>query len=83
MRGDDDLMNNGIIVDLGGPGTLAAIGDIGSGAHDTDGSGGGGCFISSAGYGFPGSSATLTLILLLGLILISLSVPKLPTKPEK
>jgi hypothetical protein len=86
LSGDDDLMNNGIIIDVGGPGNFAAAGDIGSGADGTDGGGGGGgggCFISTAGYGLPGSSATLTLILFLGSILISLSARRVQTKPEK
>lgn len=88
LSGDDDLMNNGIIVDVGAPGNFAAVGDIGSGADGADGGGGGGgggggCFVSIAGNGFPGSSATLTLILLLGSMLISLSAPKPQKKPEK
>jgi hypothetical protein len=76
-------MNNGMIIDVGGPGNLAAAGDIGSGADDIDGGGGGGCFVSTAGYGFPGWSAALTVMLLLGFILIGLSALKLQTKPEK
>ena len=84
LNGDDDLMDNGIIIDVGGPGNFAAADNIVSGADGADGSGGGGgCFISTAGYGFPGSSATLTLILLLGSILISLSALKLQKKPER
>ena len=84
LSGDDDLMNNGMIIDVGGPGNIAAAGDIGGGADGTDGGGGGGgCFISTAGYGFPGSSTTLTVILLLGSILVGLSALKLQTKSEK
>ena len=82
LSGDDDLMNNGMIIDVGGPGNLAAAGDIDSDADDIDG-GGGGCFVSTAGYGFPGWSAALTVMLLLGFILIGLSALKLQTKPEK
>jgi hypothetical protein len=39
-RGDDDLVADGIIVDIGGPGVSAS-------------SGGGGCFIATAAYGSP------------------------------
>jgi len=40
LSGDDDLMNNGIIVDVGGPGNFAAAGDIDSDTDGADGSGG-------------------------------------------
>ena len=83
LSGDDDLMNNGMIIDVGGPGNIAAAGDICGGADGTYGGGGGGCFISTAGYGFPGSSTALTVILLLGSILVGLSALKLQTKSEK
>ena len=42
QRGDEDLDDNGIIVDLGGPSATTASS---SGSHG--GSSGGGCFISS------------------------------------
>ena len=42
LTGDDDLMDNGIIIDVGGPGNFAAADNIVSGADGADGSGGGG-----------------------------------------
>ena len=86
LSGDDDLMNNGIIVDVGGPGNFTAVDDFDSGTVGSDGSGGGGgggCLISAAAHGFPGSSTPPGLILLLGSILISLPALKLQKKPEK
>jgi hypothetical protein len=68
---------------MGGPGNFAAADNIVNGADGADGSGGGGCFISAAGYGFPGSSAALILILLLRSILISFSALKRQKKTEK
>jgi hypothetical protein len=52
MRGDDDLTANGIIVDVGAPGVVAASGgEGGSTIVASDGGGGGGCFIATAAYG--------------------------------
>lgn len=47
-KGDDDLTDNGIISDVGGPSTIAA--NTGSGISVSSG-GGGGCFIATAGHG--------------------------------
>jgi subtilisin family serine protease len=49
MRGDDDLTANGIIVDVGAPGVVAATG--GGTTVASDSGGGGGCFIATAAYG--------------------------------
>jgi hypothetical protein len=47
QRGDDILVQDGMIVDLGGPGTSSS-----SSSSSGGGGGGGGCFISTAASGF-------------------------------
>ena len=50
-RGDDDLIANGIIVDVGGPATLIKSSEGESTVSVSSGGGGGGCFIATAAYG--------------------------------
>jgi hypothetical protein len=66
-RGDDDLMNDGTLVDVGGPGLIKTAG-VGGG-----GGGGGGCLISTAAYGFRMPKESLALVILFGCLLIGLS----------
>jgi subtilisin family serine protease len=51
-RGDDDLKDDDIIIDVGGPGVFESIGG-GTEVADTSSGGGGGCFIATAAYGSP------------------------------
>ena len=50
LRGDDNLAADGIIIDLGGPGSAIGGDSLSSGSDDDDG---GGCFIATAAYGSP------------------------------
>ncbi len=52
-RGDDDLKDDDIIIDVGGPGVFESIGGGGTAVADTSSGGGGGCFIATAAYGSP------------------------------
>ena len=47
-RGDDILLQDGMIIDQGGPGLSVSDSD---GASTSGGGGGGGCFIGTAGDG--------------------------------
>jgi hypothetical protein len=49
-RGDDDLLANGIVVDVGAPAAAVTSSD-GGGTVAPDSGGGGGCFIATAAFG--------------------------------
>jgi hypothetical protein len=56
QRGDDDLVANGVVTDIGGPGVSATVVPSGDESQAADssasgGSGGGGCFIGSIASG--------------------------------
>ena len=55
QRGDDDLVANGVVTDIGGPGVSATVTPSGDESPDAEssgsGGGGGGCFIGSINYG--------------------------------
>ena len=55
QRGDDDLVANGVVTDIGGPGVSATVTPSGDESPDAEssgsGGGGGGCFIGSISYG--------------------------------
>ncbi len=55
QRGDDDLVANGVVTDIGGPGVSATVTPSGDESPDAEssgsGGGGGGCFIGSINFG--------------------------------
>jgi hypothetical protein len=85
LTGDDDLTEDGIIIDIGAPGNFAVAGDIVDETHGGGGSGGGGgggCFIGIAadGYGYQSPNGALILTLLWGLLMIGMTVLRLQKK---
>jgi len=63
QRGDDDLTENGTIVDDGGPGFSTASVPTESGLVSSGGSSGGGCFIEASSSGLSTTSFTMMVVI--------------------
>ena len=89
LNGDDDLLDDGKIVDIGAPGDIAAVEEIASvpgagGGSSGGGGGGGGCFIETAAdNAAPSTGSSNQILVLLGILIFSISTLRPSIKPDR